>query len=240
MAQVGTGPEGRPSRARSGRARHPPRLFAVAPSPSTAVLLQSVAAALTTRGLLVEPLGAPGPTGLLPVRLRREDVVLAMEDLPDGAALARVCAFVSGCPARVLVLTAHPPGAAWNALLDAGAASVLGSSAGLDEVAETLSRLTTGRAPADPDAGPGPAPPVRVRDLEPRAQAVVDRLSGVGRVDRMLLALVCTGLSVEQAAARLGLAPEEVARRHDALLRRLGVATGEEAVVLLDLLVAEP
>jgi DNA-binding NarL/FixJ family response regulator len=234
MPDVGTGPEGPSSRGRRGGARHPPRLFAVAPTPPTAVLLQAISAALTTRGLVVEPLGAPGPTGQLPVRLRSGDVMLVMDDLPDAAALAGLCALVCGSPARVLVLTAHPADTSWTAVLDAGAASVRPSSAGLDEVAQVLTVLADGGDPAEAPSS-DEAGQVQARDPASPAAAVVDRMAGLTATDRLLLALVCRGMSPEQAAPHLEAPLEEVVARHDALLRRLGVGTDAEAVRALDL-----
>jgi DNA-binding NarL/FixJ family response regulator len=226
----------RPRRPPSSRSPSVGELYAVAAVPPTAVLLQAITAALASQGVPIRSLGSAGPDGDLPVALHEEDVVLVLDELETAADVARVRALVSCQPARCVVLSPRASDLACGALLAAGAAAVRRSSVGLEEMAVLLERVRANEPVDDP------ATVARlVQGFEQARQRhvqLVQRLGALGPRDRLLLAQLHAGRSVESIAEVLEVEPGSVSGLVAGLTRRLDVPGSAEAVDLLQQLLA--
>lgn len=213
------------------------------PSPSTATLgkvvvlcrllliSQAVSAALGGRGINAEALawsaGVRGATD----ELSEADVVLLFDDLVDRDAMAATMRLISTSPARFVVLTHRPEGAAWGGMLASGAVAVMPTESTLVEVDAALSLVRHGGSPVDE----------KKRDRLMREwfnwlsedEALRERLAHLSAREREVLELLAAGHRVSDIVHDLDVA-ESTARSHiKAIRRKLGVGSQLAAVAAL-------
>lgn len=192
------------------------------------LLSQTVRAGLLARGLAADTL----PSELDPAVLRRgltdRDVVVLLEDLATEDAVRRVASLVAGVPACWLVLTDRPQGAAWGALLEAGALDVLPASARLEELEAAVRAVLRGQPLGDPDQ--------RRRLVAEWARERMEheelgrRLATLTGCQRLTLDLLEEGHCIASIAERSGTSETTVRTRLRAVLTKLGVHSQVGAV----------
>ena len=158
------------------------------------LISQAVGAALRGRGIAAD--AAAWSEGLQRATedLTENDLVLLFDDLEDRDSVLAAQALVTRSPAQFLVLTHRPEGAAWGAMLSAGAAAVMPNESSLAAVETAVRMVGTGRSPfsdvrrsrlvrewfhwlEEDDALRG-----RMADLSPREREVLELLSQGFRV----------------------------------------------------------
>jgi DNA-binding NarL/FixJ family response regulator len=154
------------------------------------LVAESVAVALSVRG--VETVSTPWPPASEP-RSRcgtdghQADVGLVLSELADAASVHKVRSVIRWLPVPWVVVTSAPRGAAWGAVLEIGADTVLSDSTTLDDLADTLVDVRQGRSPIGTDL---------------RRQLVDDRLAAVEELERLRARLSALSLP-ERSVLRL-------------------------------------
>jgi hypothetical protein len=115
---------------------------------------------------------------------------VVLSELADVASLRRVRSVIRWVPIPWVVVTSAPCGAAWGAVLEVGADTVLSDSTTLDDLADTLVDVRQGRSPIGAD--------LRRRLVDDRLAAVEEherlraRLSALSLPERSVLRLLCS------------------------------------------------
>ncbi len=125
------------------------------PSSSGAIIIlsrlqmmsETVASALRTRGFEADEMGWALGVRRATHDLSESDSVLLIDDLEHRDFGLAAQYLVGQSPARFLVLTAHPEGPAWGALLACGVAAVMPTQSSLDDVAAALTLVRQGKSP---------------------------------------------------------------------------------------------
>lgn len=153
---------------------------------------------------------------------------LLVTDLDDLAQLFQVIRLMSLLPVPWLVLTPLPPGPAWGALLEAGAAEVLPASTSLDDLSARLAARNIGSA--------GTAQGTRERLLlawrriSDEQRLLQRRLGHLSSREMEVLQELQQGHSVRVIAARAGVSEGTVRTQVKSLLKKLGVNSQLQAV----------
>ncbi len=199
------------------------------------LVADAVRAALTTRGHAVRPVNWPVNGVLAAPRGDGTggpaDVGLLISDLDRWS---RVCAadlVLRRIETRWVVITTAPRGAAWGAVLDAGALTVLPAATGLDETNRVLAAVASGQA------GMAPAERAALRriwsEAQQERQVVRERLRSLTPREREVLRMLYSGRPVTVIAERLGISPATVRSQVKSVLRKLEVNTQLGAVATL-------
>lgn len=186
----------------------------------------AVAEALGSRGLEVATSAVPtGPRALRElgraVVANRSSVGVVVSALVDPAEIRGIDAVLAGIPLRWLVVTSEPVGAHWGAVMEAGAAAVLPTSASLDDLRRAVLWVTMGREVMPP------ALLSRVlqewhetRDAE---QELAERLTSLTPREMAVLNSLSEGLSVKAIAEQVGVSEGTVRSQVKSILKKLGV-----------------
>ncbi|WP_345454061.1 helix-turn-helix transcriptional regulator [Nocardioides marinquilinus] len=153
---------------------------------------------------------------------------LLLVDLATPAGLERACVAVRCLVGPCFLLTDVAPGPAWGALLEAGAASVMASTVGLDEVVAAL---------RGDDSAEHALTPHRRRVLqgtwEQHVTATEERESRMASLtprERSVLEVIYRGAAVSDVAVFYRVSEATVRSQVRAVLTKLGVGTQLEAV----------
>ena len=201
------------------------------------LVAEAVRAALTTRELQARLLRWPGESAGLPrprsgdQRVTPPDVGLLISDLDRWARIRAASFLIAAVPTRWIVITGAPRGPHWGAMLEAGARTVLSSSAGLSEIEATV-RLVAGDGVAMRTEEQ-----VRLRSAWRDAQAerreLGERLRSLTPREREVLRLLYAGESVARIAERFDVSPATVRSQVKSVLRKLNVNSQLGAVAAL-------
>ena len=200
-----------------------------------ALIAQTVAAGLASRGLQVQRAECPGPAvqplSTAAVPTRSGDVAVLIDDLAGYAALRWACGLVAHGTAPWLVLTAAPPGPIWGALLQGGARAVLPSATSLEQVETAVVAVL--RAEDAMDAATRTdmlATWVVVNDEQERLARRLERLSAH---ERRVLVQLYDGVGAPVIADRSGVSEATIRSQIKAVLRKLDVHSQVAAVAAL-------
>ncbi|HEX8779678.1 MAG TPA: LuxR C-terminal-related transcriptional regulator [Nocardioides sp.] len=192
------------------------------------LLSQTVRAGLLARGLAAETLPFGHDHEALRHALTADDVVVLLEDLATEDAVRRVAALVAGVPACWLVLTDRPEGAAWGALLEAGALAVLPAAARLEELEASVRAVLLGQPLGDPEQRRRlVAEWVQERQQQ---EELGRRLATLTCYQRLTLDLLEEGHCIAAIAERSGATETTVRTRLRAVLSKLDVHSQVGAV----------
>ena len=153
---------------------------------------------------------------------------LLVTDLDDLAQLFQVIRMMGVLPVPWLVLTPLPPGPAWGALLDAGAAEVLPASTSLDDlsarvVARNIGAFETQHAKREKLV-------LAWRRISDDQRMLHRRLAQLTAREMEVLQELQQGHSVRVIAARAGVSEGTVRTQVKSLLKKLGVNSQLQAV----------
>jgi DNA-binding NarL/FixJ family response regulator len=183
------------------------------------------------RGLATAALRWPGetsPHSRTPDQQLPFDAGLMISDLDRPVRLRMAIHVLGEVPAPWLVLTGAPRGPLWGAALQAGARTVMASSASLDHVLTMLERVAAGQDPAPPgEHAELVAAWERVRQENASIRARVQTLTP--REWEVLL-LLYDGEPVPRISALLEISPATVRSQVKAVLRKLEVNSQLAAV----------
>lgn len=188
------------------------------------------ALALTLRGLMgverVETANALAPALAQLEGGARPDVVLLDLDLPDVEGLEGLLRLRAVAPdVPVLVVTSMTDPRLIEAALAAGAAGFVPKHSGREAFRAAFDRLRAGQRALpegwEPPTGPG----------DPAADAV-GRLAQLTRQQARILELLCQGRLNKQIAWELAIAETTVKAHVTAIMRKLGVQSRTQAVLL--------
>jgi RNA polymerase sigma factor (sigma-70 family) len=202
----------------------------IAVTADLSLIAETVAAALSSRGLeaTVVPWQRTSVAG--PIRRAPPDLTLLICDLgaPGRTGEARQ----RGRGGAWMVMTEERPGPEWGAMLEAGACTVISSTISIDDLVALLRAVLRGESP--------------MSDLE-RQQLVhhwrtveTERARIRRRVDtltpreRTVLAMLHEGTTVRTIADRFGVSEATVRSQVKAVLRKLAVASQLAAVAAVD------
>ena len=204
------------------------------------LVAESVRAALRYRGydaVLVRWPVADEPSGAVVTHRRRRsghaqrpppDIAVLVSDLAKATQISGAQALVGGLDVPWLVLAGAPRGLAWGALYERGAAAIVSTDIGLDELCGFVDDLYCGRTKADS---------ARRRDLIGAWRAYAERRSGLAaRLDTLtareeeVLELLYQGLAVRLIAERGEVTEATVRSQVKAILRKLEVNSQIAAV----------
>lgn len=147
-------------------------------------------------------------------------------DTPERVRSSRI--LLAQSPGRWLTMTNAPVGAAWGAVLEAGAARVVPTSWTLDEVAAGLLALVEGRPCPDEGDRAG-----LVEEWNQQRSIKVERaerLESLTPRERQVLEMLFDGVSVGSIALLLGVSTATVRTQVKAVLRKLDVSSQLAAV----------
>jgi DNA-binding NarL/FixJ family response regulator len=196
------------------------------------LIREAIRTALRTEGIAATSLSLPvGPAQLQEARRRLDRAGvrygLLVVELGDAPQLAEAVAALSALPLTWLVLTTTPPGMAWGAAIDAGAAEVRPTSITLGELTRLLRDLAAGESVgiAEHDAlvdawrrstAEERLPTQQLERLSPREMAILMELHD--------------GHSVAEIAEQAGVSPDTVRTQVKSVLRKLQVTSQLQAV----------
>ncbi|WP_315731965.1 hypothetical protein [Nocardioides imazamoxiresistens] len=171
----------------------------------------------------------------------RPPVGLLMSDLDAVATVQAAQLALARAGTDWLAMTAAPPGAVWGAVLEAGAIDVVPSSAGLLTVAGRLATLADGprgSRTGDAATGAGHAAYLDLWHGTTLATAVAaGRLPLLSAPERAVLEELAAGRTPREVRRTHAGTHPEVAALVRRIMRRLAVATPDEAVSALRLAV---
>jgi DNA-binding NarL/FixJ family response regulator len=211
---------------------------AVVVTAEQALVAETVAAALSGRGLSASTLGWPtdpraggglpgSPSGL---------VGLLISDLDSWTSLRTTWQLIAGEPVAWVVVTTAPEGPMWGAALDAGARVVLPGSTGLAALCRAL---------ASADRGTGRTVAGRQEklihswgDLVERHKELCLQVESLTPREREVLTMLHAGDRIARIAQLLGVSPVTVRSQVKSVLRKLEVKSQLGAVAALDDLLA--
>jgi two-component system, NarL family, response regulator DevR len=186
---------------------------------------EALRAALESRGLAATLLsGWPGGSDVhvpAPRGAGSLDVLIGVCELsvPGRPGEARAVGQARDIP--WVVLTQGDPSPAWGSLIEAGAAGVLGSDLGLDELVSVVRQVREGRSPMNDMLRRSLLRSWRsVRDVPEPLRHHTAHLTAR---ESQLLALLYEGATVKAIAARYGISEAAVRAQVQAMLRRLAL-----------------
>jgi DNA-binding NarL/FixJ family response regulator len=199
------------------------------------LIADAVAAALASRDLVIVRVPWPGERPDRrpgwPRETRAPDLALMLCDLTPWSveAAQRVLA---EHPALWVLLTDAPRGPLWGAMLDAGVARVLSSTATMNDVLELVASL---REPTRLAAQADREELVNAwRRILPERALARARLASLTARERDVLRMLHLGRTVQQIAADHGVAASTVRSQVRSVLRKLGVNSQLAAVAHFD------
>jgi DNA-binding NarL/FixJ family response regulator len=171
---------------------------------------------------------ATAEAAALACRLRRPDVLIVDLDLPDVDGFRLLSDLGDDRPPAVLVLADRPDDELVLRGLQLGARGFVTKADGLRDLDDTIRRVASGERVVPPHLEEGALRALgRLARRAREGAAVAAQLS---RRQRQVLQLLSEGLTVRQAASRLGLSPRTVESHVGELYSKLGVRTRLQAV----------
>ncbi|MFT4287701.1 helix-turn-helix transcriptional regulator [Nocardioides sp.] len=159
------------------------------------------------------------------------DVGLLISDLDRWARIRSASLLLSRVATRWLVLTSAPPGPLWGAVIEAGAAAVVPSDTGLDEVGEMVRQVARGER-----AISATSQEQLLRQwnrLREERRELGERMHTLTPREREVLRLLYAGESVLEIAGLFEVSPATVRSQVKAVLRKLDVSSQLGAVAAL-------
>lgn len=178
------------------------------------VLAEAIEASLRRAGIASVRHVRRSDEAILLTRRERPDLVLVDVDPADGPALRLPASLRSEPPPRVVAMTETSDPAAVEAVRRHGFDAHLTKDIPLDRFAERVGAVVSGGS------------------VEPPAGAAVGTGSALTPREREVLAALLSGASDHAVARSLGISPHTVRSHVRNVLRKLGVRTRTEAVVL--------
>ncbi|MBC9733461.1 response regulator transcription factor [Nocardioides marmotae] len=164
------------------------------------------------------------------VRLTRSAVGVIFGDLATPRRRAEARAVVEGAPLRWLLVVNDPGDPAWGGMIQAGAAGVLPTSVGLDELTLALRMLFGGQDLLSPARRR--AMVAAWRESERADLHAVVSIARLSTREREILALLYDGVTVAEIAERAGVSEQTVRSQVKAVLRKLEVNSQLAAVAV--------
>lgn len=169
---------------------------------------------------------------LHPADVAQFDVAVLVDDLDSAPVVNAVGHLLASTPRPWVVVTAHPPGPVWGALLARGRVLVCDARSDVGEVVEMADEL------ADPDRDlPGHAERVRLigewNEWNAAATVFRTRLATLTPRERTVLERLDQGLSASEIAEQLGVTTGTIRTQVKSLRRKLGVDSQLAAVAAL-------
>lgn len=195
------------------------------------LMSQTVTAALQGRGVHAETTGWAAGVHRATHDLTEIDVVLLLDDLEDRDSVEATQALVAASSARFLVLTNHPEGPGWGALLSGGAAALMPSESSLDDVEEGVALVLRGGSPM-PDGRRDRL----VREWESwlaEDDHLRARMALLSPNERRVLELLARGYRLDDIGAELEIAEATVGSHVESMRRKLGVGDQLDAVAVV-------
>lgn len=195
------------------------------------LISQAVCAALRGRGISAE--AATWSEGLHRAThdLTETDLVLLFDDLEDRDSVLTAQELLTRSSAHFLVLTHRPEGAAWGAMLSAGAAGVMPNESSLAAVETAVRLVGTGRSLFS-DVRRSRLVRDWFRWLE-EDDALRGRMAELSPREREVLELLSQGFRVGDIVADLGVAETTVRSHIRAIRRKLDVGSQLAAVAVV-------
>ncbi len=194
------------------------------------LMSQAVGAALRGRGFDAEDIAWAAGVHRAAHDLTEADVVLLLDDLEDRDSVMATQALVTQSSGRFLVLTNHPEGPGWGALLSAGAAGLMPTASSLDEVDAAVTLVREGGSPMTE---------ARRSRLEREWAAWLAeddtlrvRMTRLSPRERTVLELLARGYRVGDIGAELGIADATVSSQIKSMRRKLEVGSQLAAVAV--------
>lgn len=166
------------------------------------------------------------------------DVGLLMSDLAPAPRLSEAEHCVTASDLPWLLLTGAPPGPLWGALLDAGVAAILPSSASLDEVVEALEKLLHGETLVDPHEREGWIEEWHAS--RSKKNGLVERVQSLTPRERTVLRMLYAGDGVAPIAETLHVSQATVRSHVKSVLQKFHVNSQLDAVAVLGWLRDDP
>ncbi|MDN4161709.1 response regulator transcription factor [Nocardioides abyssi] len=164
------------------------------------------------------------------VRLTRSRVGVIFGDLETTRRRSEARAVVEAAPLRWLLVVSDPGDAVWGGMVHAGAAGVLPTSVGLDDLTLALSMLFGGQDLLS--AGRRRAMVEAWRRSESDDRRSLELTARLSTREREILALLYEGVTVAEIAARTGVSEQTVRSQVKAVLRKLEVNSQLAAVAV--------
>jgi DNA-binding NarL/FixJ family response regulator len=190
------------------------------------LLAESIAAGLGgAEDIEVIGTASTGSDGLRLVRLKRPDVCLLDQRLPDALGTDLVPTLVEASPAtRVLLVTASESDGVLRRALEVGCVGFLTKGESIATLIDAVRRAAAGEVVLTPDD---------LRRLLPPARAGAMRLGqDLSPREREVLALLREGRTTAAISADLYLAPSTVRNHVQSILTKLGAHSKLEAVTI--------
>ena len=195
------------------------------------LMSQTVGAALLGRGVEAENMSWAAGVRRATQDLTENDVVLLLDDLEDHDSVVATQSLIEQSSARFLVLTNHPEGPGWGALLVSGAAALMSTQSSLDEVHAVVATLLGGGSPLPETRRSllvGEWERWLVEDDELRA-----RMALLSPRERRVLELLSRGCLVSEIGAELGITEATINSHIKSMRRKLGVSSQLAAVAVV-------
>jgi DNA-binding NarL/FixJ family response regulator len=195
------------------------------------LISQAVGAALRGRGLDAEAAAWAVGVHRATEELGESDVVLLFDDLDDRDSVLAMQGLITHSSAQFLVLTHRPEGAAWGAMLAAGAAAVMPTESSLAEVDAALAVVREGGSPISEVK--------RSRLMREwfrwlaEDDALRVRLANLSPREREILVLLSKGSRVGDIVSDLGVAETTVRSHIRSIRRKLEVGSQLAAVAVV-------
>lgn len=215
-----------------GGGRGPARLHAVVMSEQQ-LTRDAIHYALGNHGLDVTSMATPVTTAQFQDARRwsfqtRPDVGVLVSDLVGMPQLRDAIAVINKLDLDWIVLTNARPGAAWGALIDAGAADVMPASTQLDALVQALTSVVEAVPPLADAARENS---IRTwRQLGRSQRLVAHQLASLSPREMDILVELENGAGVKQIADRAGLSEGTVRSQVKSILHKLDVTSQLQAV----------
>ena len=169
------------------------------------------------------------PTLLTVCHEQMPEVIVLDDDLDGGHGMEALRTLrEAGVSSRVLVLTDRTDGASVLDALKLGVRGYLGKADDLREVGEAVHRIVDGERLIDPVLEQAAVMALGAFARQAREGSEVEAI--LTPREHQILVLVSDGLTMRQAASRLGISPRTVETHVAKLYRKLGVRTRVQAV----------
>lgn len=195
------------------------------------LMSQTVGAALRGRGFQAEVVSWSAGVRRATVELTDIDVVLLLDDLEDRESVEATQALISRSSAKFLVLTDHPEGPGWGALLESGAAALMATDSSLEQVDAGLALVRSGGSPLSETR--------RSRLVEEWVAWLAEddqlraRMAMLSPRERRVLELLARGYRVSDIGAELGSAEATISSQIKSMRRKLEVGSQLAAVAVV-------
>lgn len=194
-----------------------------------ALVLESVAAALTAQAIEVVGTASDGIEALRLLRASEPDVGVLDLHLPGRSGLEIITALATDpAPPPILLVTSFDDEATYRDALAAGARGFLGKGVRTEVVVEGIRALARGETYFM--SGVSDRARARAPSLDPGERPTRD--NPLSTREKEVLRLIATGLTTPEIAAHLGTRPGTVKNQTSSILSKLGVSDRTRAALV--------